>query len=266
MKGKVITMKTAVRKMYVNLCGFEFIPDTVSFKNATGRLYFSEPVCCYLMDTEEGYVLFDTGFNRELIHTPELEDKYFTSRGWIPTPVSADCHDLEEQLKDIGVSFDEIKYVIISHLHADHSGSIKKCRNAKVFMQQAEYDYAFGDPAPPWFDVDYDGDEIDWQLIEGDYKLMDGIEIIDTHGHSPGHQSVVVTLPNSGALVLTADAGDFFKNYEEEIPCGENIGDEIALAAIRRLKKEVADRNGTLFPLHDPDWIRQIKLNPEFYD
>lgn len=259
-------MSTKVKRMFVNLCGFEFIPNTVSLKNADGRLWFSEPVCCYLLDTEEGWVLFDTGFNQEIIHTPELEDKYYTSRGWTPTPVSEDIHNLGKQLADVGVQFEDIRYVIISHLHADHSGNIKKCKNAQVIMQQAEYDYAFGTPAPPWFDMDYDGDEINWKLIKGDYKLMDGIELIDTKGHSPGHQSVVVTLPKSGAMVLTADAGDFFANYEQEIPCGENIGDEIALTAIRRLKKEVADRNGTLFLLHDPDWIRQIRLTPDYYD
>ncbi len=258
-------MSTKVKKMYVNLCGFEFIPNTVSLKGADGRLFFSEPVCCYLLETEEGYVLYDTGFNREVIHTPVLEDEYYTSRGWVPTPVSEDIHDLGKQLADVGVSFDDIKYVIISHLHADHSGGIKKCKNAQVLIQQAEYDYAMGEPAPPWFKCDYDGEEINWKFLNGDYKLMDGIEIIDTKGHSAGHQSVVVTLPESGAMVLVGDAGDFFKNFEEEIPCGENIGDEHALAAIRRLKQEVADRQGTLFLLHDPDWIRQIKLTPEFY-
>lgn len=259
-------MGTKVRKMYVNLCGFEFIPNTVSLKGADGRLYFSEPVCCYLLDTEEGWVLFDTGFNRDIIHTPELEQKYFTSRGWVPTPVSDDIHDLGKQLADVGVSFDDIRYVIVSHLHADHSGSIKKCKNADVIIQNAEYDYAMDDPAPPWFDCDYDGDDIHWKFIDGDFKLMDGVEIIDTKGHSAGHQSLIVTLPHSGAMVLTADAGDLFQNYEEEIPCGENIGDGYALAAIRRLKKEVADRNGTLFLLHDPDWIRRIKLTPAYYD
>ncbi len=261
-------MSTKVKKMYVCLCGFEFIPKTISTKDLGGRFYLSEPVCCYLLDTEEGYVLFDTGFNRDVITNPELEEKYFTSRGWIPTPVSEEQHDLGVQLAEIGVGFDEIKHIVVSHLHADHTGNIAKCKNAKVYIQRAEYEYGFAPTTPPpWFECDYkDVAGIDWQIMDGDFKLMEGIEVIDTKGHTPGHQSLILTLPNSGVFVLTADAGDLLENYEKEIPCGENIGDDIAIESIRRLKREAAERQGILFLLHDIDWVKQIKLIPEYYD
>lgn len=264
MEGKA---KTKVRKMYVCLCGFEFIPKTISTKDVGGRFYLSEPVSCYLFDTEEGWVLFDTGFNRDVITDPALEDKYFTSRGWIPTPVSDEQHDLSVQLASIGLTYDDISTIIISHLHADHTGNIAKCKNAKVYIQRAEYDFGFADETPPpWFECDYkEGVEIDWVIKEGDFTLMDGLKVIDTKGHTPGHQSVIVTLPESGVFVLTADAGDLAENYEKEIPCGENIGDDIAIEAIRRLKREAKDLNGILFLGHDIDWVKQIKLIPEYY-
>lgn len=253
--------------MYPCLCGFEFITKTISTKNLGGRFYLSEPVSCYLLDTSEGYVLFDTGFNRDIITNPELEKKYFTSRGWIPTPVSDEQHDLGVQLASVGVKYDDIKYIVISHLHADHTGNIAKCKNAEVYIQKDEYDFGFAPTTPPpWFDIDYKVEGINWHIVDGDFQLMEGIEVINTKGHTPGHQSMIVTLPNSGAMILTADAGDLKENYEDEIPCGENIGDDFAIASIRRLKDEVAKRNGVLFLGHDIDWVKKIKLIPEYYD
>lgn len=259
--------QTKVKRMYVCLCGFEFIPKTISTKGLGERFYLSEPVSAYLFDTEEGWVLFDTGFNRDIITNPELEHEYFTSRGWIPTPVAEEQHDLGVQLASIGLTYDDIGSIIISHLHADHTGNLAKCKNAKVYIQKAEYDFGFADETPPpWFEYDYKDADIDWVIIEGDYQLMEGLEIIDTKGHTPGHQSLVVTLPQSGVFVLTADAGDLAENYEKEIPCGENIGDDIAIEAIRRLKREAEERGGILFLGHDIDWVKQIKLIPEFYE
>lgn len=258
---------TKVKRMFVCLCGFEFIPRSISLKGDPGRIYLSEPVCAYLFDTEEGWVLFDTGLNRDIITDPELEDRYFTSRGWVPTPICDEQHDLCNQLTQVGVSMADIRYVVLSHLHADHTGNLKKCTNARVLVQRAEYDFGFAaETPPPWFDIDYQGAGIDWQIIEGDYLLMDGLEIIDTKGHTPGHQSLVATLEKSGAMVLTADAGDLFENFEMEVACGENIKDETAVASICRLKNIAEERKGTLFLGHEIEWVKKIKLIPQYYD
>jgi glyoxylase-like metal-dependent hydrolase (beta-lactamase superfamily II) len=50
--------------------------------------------------------------------------------------------------------------------------------------------------------------------LEGDYDVFgDGsVMIIATPGHTPGHQSLLVKLPKTGALVLSGEAVHFKSN------------------------------------------------------
>ncbi len=51
---------TQAKKLYVLLCGYEILPKTVSTKNRGGRFIMAEPICAYLIETSQGFVLFDT--------------------------------------------------------------------------------------------------------------------------------------------------------------------------------------------------------------
>ena len=47
------------------------------------------------------------------------------------------------------------------------------------------------------------------RLVDGDTELLPGLELIETSGHVPGHQSVLVRLPKTGAILLPIDAVPF---------------------------------------------------------
>ncbi|MCB1486469.1 MAG: N-acyl homoserine lactonase family protein [Bauldia sp.] len=257
---------TAIKRLFVLLCGFEIIPKTISTRDRGERFIISVPITAYLLDTTEGWVLFDTGLDAANLREPRLTELY-TSKGWDPPPVVRPSHDLASQLAAIGISFADIGHVILSHLHADHSGHLKHLRHARVTIQRREYDYAFsGKARPSWFPSDYDFPDIDWHLIDGDFDVMSGLQILDTRGHSPGHQSLVVELPQTGTVVLAADVGDLMENFEQEILPGESVDDEAALAAIRRLNRIVAEQDAMLLLTHDPDQVQRIRLAPDCYD
>jgi N-acyl homoserine lactone hydrolase len=95
---------------------------------------------------------------------------------------------------------------------------------------------------------------------------MPGLRVIATPGHSPGHQSLVIELPNSGPCVLAADVGDLMVNFTDEILPGGMTNQAEALASIRRINGIVADRQAKLFLTHDPELVQQIKLAPDYYD
>jgi N-acyl homoserine lactone hydrolase len=90
--------------------------------------------------------------------------------------------------------------------------------------------------------------------------------MIDTRGHTAGHQSAVVELPNSGTIVLPFDAGDLQENFDDEILPGESVDDAAAMAAIRRLKAITAESGGRMILFHDPVAIQATTLAPAFYD
>jgi len=258
---------TLARKLTVLLLGYEVIPKTVSTRDRGANFVMAEPICAYLIETERGLVLFDTGVNPDNIQDPERCQAYFMSRGWLAPPIVLPEHDFLSQLDSIGVAPKDIGDVVLSHVHCDHTGNLKHMRHARIWIQRLEHEFAFSNHGnSAVFNDDFDFPDMRWQIVDGDWELMDGIEGIFTRGHMPGHQSLVVTLPKTGVKVLTADAGDLWENFEEEVLPGESCDDVAALVSIRKLNAIAKQRSAEMILLHDPVRVQKIRLAPKFYD
>jgi N-acyl homoserine lactone hydrolase len=256
---------TSIRRLYVLLCGYEVIPKTISTRDKGGRFILSEPICAYLLDTETGWVLLDAGVNPDNIHDPARAKFHYLDHG-ITLPIVRPQHEMERQFAEIGIGFSDVKHVILSHLHFDHSGYLRHFSHARFSIQRREYEFAVsGKTSFAYITSDYDAPGMDWHLVDGDWEAQPGLTLLDTRGHTPGHQSAVVELPESGTIVLPFDAGDLQENFDQEILPGESCDDKAALAAIRRLKRIVAETGGRMILFHDPVAIQTTRLAPEFY-
>lgn len=96
----------------------------------TGFKSVEFPALCFLIKhPEKGYILYDTGYENYFFE----ETKTFPNKLYaIVTPVhlkEEEC--LGNQLKVLGLSFNDIGYVIISHFHADHIAGIKNFKKSK---------------------------------------------------------------------------------------------------------------------------------------
>ncbi|GAB7551471.1 N-acyl homoserine lactonase family protein [Novosphingobium sp. 11B] len=257
---------TDIKRLFVLLCGFEILPKTISTRDLGSRFILSEPVCAYLLDTASGWVLLDAGLNPDNIDDPVRREACFSRHG-MTAPIVRAAHRMETQLEQIGIGFADIGWVILSHLHFDHCGYLDRLRHARISVQEAEYMVAFGaHPGPAYIRSDYDLTGLDWDMRSGDWTAMPGLTLLDTRGHTAGHQSALLELPESGPIILPFDAGDLAENFELEILPGESCDDAAALGAIRRLKqlRETMDAGMLLF--HDPVAIQQMRLAPECYD
>ncbi len=259
-------MNTSVRRLYVLLCGFEIIPKSISTRDRHADIVISVPITAYLLDTTEGWVLFDAGLDEGNLRNPAQLEKLYLSVDWNPPPVVWPTHEMGAQLAALGLGFGDISRVILSHLHADHSGHLKRMPQARLTIQRAEWNHAFSGRAPAsWFPSDYDHQGAQWDIIDGDQTIMPGIKVISTRGHAPGHQSLIVDLPDTGRVVLAGDVGDLMENFREEVLPGESADDVAALASIRRINALVAD-GAKLFLTHDPDLLLHLRRAPDFYD
>ena len=257
---------TAVRRMFVLLCGYEILPMTVSLRGADPRFIVSVPICAYLLDTTQGWVLFDAGLDSHHLSDPGQVAKYFSPGGWFPPPVVKPAHDMAAQLASVGIGFGDIATLVLSHLHADHSGYIKRMPQARIVIQKREYDYAFSTVEKlAYFTEDYDIAGLRWEVIDGDTPIIDGVEAIFTPGHTPGHQSLVVQLPETGTVILTADVGDWIENFDQEILPGSATSDAEAMASIRRINQLRETTGAPMFLTHDPVLVQRIKLAPDHY-
>jgi N-acyl homoserine lactone hydrolase len=257
---------TSVRRLFVLLCGYEFLPKSVSTRNLGRRFVMSEPISAYLLDTDSGWILLDAGFDPANVQDLATMDRYFFGKGIYPPIVSPE-HRLDRQLAEIGIGYEDIRHVILTHLHFDHTGYVKYFPHARVSIQRREYEFGFGGKTTIANILsDFDLPTIRWDIVDGDWEVVPGLTMIDTRGHTAGHQSAVVELPKSGTIVLPFDAGDLQENFDNEILPGESVDDAAALAAIRRIKSIVAERNGRMILFHDPVAIQTTTLAPDYYE
>lgn len=256
---------TDVRRLWILLCGYEIIRRSGCLRGAPRRLVLAVPICAYLIETAHGFVLFDTGLDATPLGDPARAARFVDDVFPAP-PVVLPEHDLLRQLAEIGVEPGMVGRIVLSHVHADHTGHLRRFPNARVTIQRREYEAAFRPEAQlsPTF-ADISDPAIDWDVIDGDTTLMPGFELHFTPGHRPGHQSAVLELPRSGVKILTGDAVDLLENFDREI-LGSSMDDDAALASLRRLKAVARETGGELVPLHDPGFVERARLAPEFYD
>jgi N-acyl homoserine lactone hydrolase len=226
---------------------------------------YAGPVAAFLIQTDDGKnVLVDTGLSPDHIEDPECR---------IPRPdVVVEMtpeDDLRHQLGLIGVKPKDVDIVVISHFDFDHAGGNRFFPGAEFVVQREQYEYAKTTPQR-CFAQDWDVPELSYRLLEGDQELLPGITLVTTPGHAPGHQSVIVRgLPNTGTVILSADAAHSHVEFEEERrdPTQESETADTMIASIRKLKRIRDAEGATLLLNHDADhWSTDYRLLPEYYD
>lgn len=252
---------TSVRRVIPLLVGWERLPKSYSVHGDSSGAVLVEPVPALLLDTDDGWTLIDTGINTALMWDRPLYER-FHGRNHAIVPFLPDVpgEPLEHALAAHDVALEDISRICLSHLHNDHAGGLRLFdRSVPVWVQGREVDYGLsGHPFPErhgMFRVDFDDPEIDWRLLDGDAELAPGITAILTPGHTPGHQSFVIDLPDSTGYVFAFDTADLTENIERELPPGGFVHCDAAdaLRPILRLKQIAAERGYPVVPGHDPD-------------
>ena len=249
----------AVDKMYVLDCGQGHAPDESRW---TVGVNVGKPIdisdSCFLILHSGDYFLWDTGISDAVAGMPD---------GWLPTNNPAtDIHwsrakSLESQLSAIGVKPAEIKMIGISHTHPDHIGNVELFPQAMLLVQQAEYDWPNQDGSPrfkPSHPV---------TKLQGDHDVFgDGsVTILSTPGHTPGHQSLLVRLPQTGAVLLSGDAVHLKDNWDAKRVPAINVDKEKSSASMQRMAEVMAQNNAQLWINHDKPQSETMKHPPDYY-
>jgi glyoxylase-like metal-dependent hydrolase (beta-lactamase superfamily II) len=173
---------------------------------------------------------------------------------------------VEDGLAGVGIRHDEVKDVVLTHLHYDHAGNPGLFPNARFHLQKCEMEYSTGPcMCEKHVNKDYEPDDIarivnktfDGQVafLEGDVDLAPGVSLHKLGGHTPGMQCVRV-LTRRGAVVLASDASHFYMNFQEDKVFPVNYNRDDTLAGYRRLR-ELAESDAHIIPGHDSKVLRQ---------
>jgi N-acyl homoserine lactone hydrolase len=186
-------------------CGTITVSDLDIFSSAGDYAGQSDTLTdtCFLVHHPKGMLLWDLGLPGMLVGNGENTQGVFT--------VSMDT-SMTDQLAEHDIVPSEIDYVAISHSHFDHIGQIDQVQGSTWLVNQKEKDAMF----PPDGSGPYDPSLAPTfamfnpmeQLVIGDeYDVFgDGsVVIFQTPGHTPGHSSLQLMMPESGPVVLTGD-------------------------------------------------------------
>jgi N-acyl homoserine lactone hydrolase len=231
--------QTALKRLYLMQVGS--MPD------------YQIPIVCYLLQTDDGKnILIDSGLPERM---PEGETEFENGQ------------DVLEQLASIGVQPDDIETVISTHYDIDHAGRHAAFTKAQYVVQRVHHVDAASNPRfaatrPQW---DQPMERI--RLLDGDTELLPGLSLIETSGHVPGHQSVLLRLPKTGAIVLPIDAVPFSKGFtRDEQDDGSNPDAEAMRASTLKLLDLVErEQIGLVIFGHDQQQWEGLKKLPEYY-
>src|SRR5215475_9375996 len=187
-------------KLYIFDCGTlkSGNPDVLLARGVTTT---DMSVAAYLVVHPRGTLLWDTGV---------IPDDLIQPGG--TTEARATVHKtLNSQLAEIGYKASDITYLALSHLHYDHSANANSFAGSTWLVQKAERAAMFPETPPanptnatPRFSALKNSKTV---LLDGNYDVFgDGsVVIIATPGHTPGHQSLLVYLRNTGPVVMSGD-------------------------------------------------------------
>lgn len=199
-----------------------------------------------VQDEKVGNILFDTGI------APDWDTTW-------PEPFRTEFSDfrvletMDEQLKNMGLSVDDIDQIVLSHLHYDHCGNVKlfahKKGGQKIITSTAEAHEAFvlsacspDGVSGAYYRPEFIMDGIGYELIDEDIDLSDKVHLFLQPGHTPCVVGMIVETAQSGNYIFPSDACYSAHNFGPPcvLPglCVDAEGFKKSVEHLRELKEE----------------------------
>jgi N-acyl homoserine lactone hydrolase len=238
-------------RLYVIECGSRTAPDVSPW---TPGVNVGKPIdfvdTCYVIKHGNDWMVWDTGLPDAIFLNPSTDPN-----AWRRT------NTLAGELDKIGIKPSDVKYLAVSHTHPDHIGNVELFPQAMLLVQQAEYDWPNQDGSPrfkPSHPV---------TKLQGDHDVFgDGsVTLLSTPGHTPGHQSLLVKLPQTGAVLLSGDAVHLKDNWDAKRVPAINVDKEKSSASMQRMSELMAQNNAQLWINHDKPQSETMKHAPAYY-
>lgn len=192
--------------------------------------------------------------------------------------------DPRSLLHKFGINADDVRTLIVTHLHYDHAGGLDLFPNAAIHLQESEMAFATGAcMCQAALRMPFTAEHV-CEMVrrlyagrvifhDGDGEVADGVTVHRIGGHSRGLQAVRVRT-DRGWMCLASDAAHYYENALSKKPFPIVVDVEDMLSGFDRVVK-LADAPDLLIPGHDPivasvfpKWERsesifQLHLSPE---
>jgi N-acyl homoserine lactone hydrolase len=162
------------------------------------------PVYTWAIEHPEGVIVIDTGETAQVNNSdyfPAIQRPYWRSQyRFHVTPE----REIGAQLRARGIPPEEVRWVVMTHAHFDHSGCLHQFPNAEVIFSQKEYSdvqrfrsahFDFPSKYPEWLKprlIDYVPEAIGAFPSSFPLTKAGDVRLVPTPGHTMGHQSVIL--------------------------------------------------------------------------
>lgn len=188
---------------------------------------------------ERGYILFDCGYSDKFFEATQ-KYPYRIYAKFTPVEIPED-QKIENQLAKFGIEPDQISYIIISHFHADHIGSIQQFKKAKFIVYKSAYDQVKNLTSfkallnaflPMLLPKDFSERALWIEDIPNNKMLKEflpfnnavdlfndgSLFVVALEGHTQGQAGLIINDEQRGLMFFCADACYLKESYEENRP------------------------------------------------
>jgi glyoxylase-like metal-dependent hydrolase (beta-lactamase superfamily II) len=196
-------------------------------------------------------VVFDSGF---------YHDQFL--KQWSPKEFLKASDAIAQSGITPAIHAQDVTDVVISHMHWDHADGMDLFPNARIWLQQDEFNYYSGEA---WQHKDTHGgvdpDDVltavklnlqgSVSFVHGDaQEILPGI-IAYTGGKHTYQSQFLSVNTRAGVVVLASDNMYLYENLDKHVPIGQTLDAVSNLAAQDRMK-QLAAANRLIIPGHDP--------------
>lgn len=180
----------------------------------------------------KGVILFDTGYTTDFYR--ETKKFPFSVYANITKVTIHKEEEAKSILQKIGIETDEVRFIIISHFHADHIGGLRDFPNAQLICSQTSFEAVKNRKGlkavikgfiPNLLPANFEkrAQLLEFQKEENLHPIFgkfidlfeDGsIKIVQLEGHAKGQIGAIVQTENQ-EVFLIADGAWLKENYEE---------------------------------------------------
>jgi glyoxylase-like metal-dependent hydrolase (beta-lactamase superfamily II) len=219
---------------------------------------------------EAGVVLVDTGFHPDAVE--RVRKDFGIAMGVMFAGLRTADRPFDAQLRELEVDPEEVRCVLMTHFHVDHTSGMRLLPGAEFVCTKEEWAAATGRSAgrqgyvahhlPPRGRVrtiDFARDGEPHGPFDRTLDLLgDGsIRLLSTPGHTPGHMSVLLRRAGGGPVLVAGDASYTVEGIRTQTLPLLTADDDQARRSLAELG-EWAERNpgAPIVPSHDPDaWL-----------